>query len=101
MTSKLSVYFSFVRNAFLNMLAYRMRYYTGILTYFLYVSVHYFIWNAVYAGKGPDELINGFTFSEMITYISVGWVARSLYFSNIDEEIDTLVRSGQVSYLSS
>ena len=91
------VYATFIRIAFLGMLAYRMRYYTGILTYVLFVSVHYFIWKAIFFGHAPEETINGFTLQQMITYIAVGWIARSFYFSNIDEEIDELVRSGQVS----
>ena len=95
--SNFRVYATFIRIAFLAMLAYRMRYYTGILTYVLFVSVHYFIWKAIFYGHAPGESINGFTLPDMITYIAVGWIARSFYFSNIDEEIDELVRSGQVS----
>lgn len=79
------------------MLAYRLRYYTGILTYLLFVSVHYFIWTAVYASHPPGTVLNGFTLEEMITYVSVGWIARSLYFSSIDDEVNELVRSGQIS----
>ena len=96
MRSQLSVYSAFVRMAFLGMLAYRLRYYTGIITYILFVSVHYFIWKAIFHGLGPGEQINGFTLPEMITYVGVGWIARSFYFSNIDEEIDELVKSGQI-----
>jgi len=92
-----AVYKAFIRNAFLNMLAYRLRYFTGIITYLLFVSVHYFIWNAVYAGQPDGILIKGFTLPEMLTYVSVAWVARSLYFSNIDYEINELVRSGEIS----
>lgn len=91
------VYTSFIRNAFLAMLAYRLRYYTGIITYLLFVSVHYFIWRAVFADLPPDATIHGFTLAQMITYVAVGWIARSLYFSNIDEEVDDLVRTGQIS----
>ena len=90
------LYLAFGRNAFLTMLAYRLRYYMGILTYLLFVSVHYFIWQAVYAGKGPGAALNGFTLEEMVTYVAVGWIARSFYFSNIDEEVDDIVTSGQV-----
>jgi ABC-2 type transport system permease protein len=79
------------------MLAYRLRYFTGIVTYVLFVSVHYFIWKAVFHGLPAGARINGFTLPEMITYIGVGWIARSFYFSNIDEEIDELVRTGQIS----
>lgn len=96
MSGKLRVYNGFIRNSFMNMLAYRMRYYTGILTYLLFVSVHYFIWNATFAGKAPGETINGFTLPEMITYIVVGWVSRSLYFSDIDYDIDEIARTGQI-----
>lgn len=93
----LPVYGAFVRMSFLIMLSYRLRYATGILTYLLFVSVHYFIWQAVYASQPPGAVINGFTLEQMITYISVGWVARSLYFSNIDYEMDEIVRTGQIS----
>jgi ABC-2 type transport system permease protein len=90
-------YLSFVRTAFLGMLAYRLRYYTGILTYLFFVGVYYFIWQAVYTGHPADYQINGFTLNQMLTYIVIGWIARSSYFSNIDDDIDDLVRSGQIS----
>lgn len=93
----MSVYGTFVRNAFLAMLAYRLRYYTGIVTYLLFVSVHYFIWNAVYHGRPPGSTIHGFTLEQMVTYVSVAWIARSLYFSSVDEEINEIVRTGQIS----
>jgi len=92
-----SVYLAFIRNAFLTMLAYRLRYYTGILTYLLFVTVHYFIWQAVYASRPAGELIHGFTLEQMVTYVAIGWVARSFYFSNLDEELDELVTTGQIS----
>lgn len=90
-------YVANMRVAFLKLLAYRFRYFTGIITYLLFVSVQYFIWKAVFNDGDVNTLINGFTFPEMITYITVGWIARSLYFSDIDEEIAELVRTGQVS----
>ncbi|MBX7139063.1 MAG: ABC-2 family transporter protein [Oligoflexia bacterium] len=95
--SLISVYGSFIRNAFLKMLAYRARYYTGIATYLFFVAVYYFIWQAIFAGKPEGYRISGYTLPEMLTYVSVGWIARSFYFSNIDDEMDDLVRSGQIS----
>lgn len=92
----LSVYWSFIRNAFLTMLAYRMRYYTGILTYLLFVTVHYFIWHAVFSSQPLGARIHGFSFEEMVTYVSIGWLSRSFYFSDIDYEIDEVVRNGQI-----
>lgn len=90
-------YGAFIRNAFLGMLSYRLRYYTGIITYILFVSVQYFIWKAVYFDRAPGEMINGFTLAEMTTYVSVAWISRSFYFSNIDEEMDELVKTGAIS----
>jgi len=94
---RLPVYSAFVRNAFLNMLAYRMRYFTGIITYLLFVSVNYFVWRAVFSVDNPNQIIRGYTFAEMVTYVSIAWMARSLYFSNLDEVIDEIVKSGQIS----
>ena len=74
-----------------------MRYFTGIITYLLFVSVHYFIWKAVFAHSESGAQINGFTLGEMVTYISIAWISRSLYHSNIDYEIDQAVRSGEIS----
>ncbi len=96
----LRVYRTFVRTAFLNILAYRLRYYTGIITYTLFVAVHYYIWQAVFAAStASGGTIHGFTFPDMVTYLAVGWIARSCYFSTIDEDIDEMVRSGQVSLI--
>lgn len=93
----LAVYYNFLRVAFLKMLAYRLRYYTGIFTYTLYAAVQYFIWKAVYQNYPVGQTIHGYTLSEMVTYVTIAWICRSLYFSNIDDEIDDLVRSGQIS----
>lgn len=90
-------YIACIRLSFLKLIAYRMRYFTGIVTYFMFVSAHYYIWDAVYKGQAGGSTINGYTFSEIITYISVAWMARSVYFSDIDEEIAEMVRSGQIS----
>ena len=43
-------YAEFSRVGFVNILAFRLRYFTGIITYFLNVTVYYFIWSAVYNG---------------------------------------------------
>lgn len=93
----LSPYFACVRLSFLKLITYRMRYFTGIITYLMFVSVHYYIWQAVYRGKPEGTLINGFSFEQIITYVAIGWIARSLYFSDIDEEISEMVKTGQIS----
>ncbi len=91
------LYAAFARNSFLKMLAYRLRYYTGIFTYLMFVSVYYYIWSAIYANRPEGEVIKGFSLSEMTTYVVIGWIARSFYFSNIDSDIEDMVKSGEVS----
>jgi ABC-2 type transport system permease protein len=88
------VYAEFVRVAFVNTLAYRLRYYTGIVTYFIYVSVYYFIWKAIYEHSTEIE---GFDFSQILTYIAVGWIIRSFYFNNIDQEMAYQVIEGKLA----
>jgi len=87
-------YGEFVRVGFVNTLAYRLRYYTGIVTYFIYVSVYYFIWKAIFAHSARIE---GFDFSQILTYIAVGWVIRSFYFNNIDQDMAQHVMEGMLA----
>ena len=88
------IYAEFVRVGFVNTLAYRLRYYTGIVTYFIYVSVYYFIWKAIYENSAAIE---GFDFGHMLTYIAVGWIIRSFYFNNIDQDIAYAVTEGKLA----
>ncbi len=88
------LYWAFARVGFINTLAYRLRYYTGIVTYFIYVSVYYFIWKAIYA---HSTSIEGFDFSHLLTYIGVGWIIRSFYFNNIDQELAYQVVEGRLA----
>ena len=88
------VYAEFIRVGFVNTLAYRLRYYTGIVTYFIYVSIYYFIWKAIYE---HSAIIEGFDFSHILTYVAVGWIIRSFYYNNIDQEIAIQVMEGKLA----
>ncbi len=94
MTSSARIYLEFARVGFVNILAFRLRYYTGVITYFVNVTVHYFIWKALYAN---DPNYAGFAFHEMVTYVAVGWIIRSLYFNNIDQDMAQDVMEGKIS----
>jgi ABC-2 type transport system permease protein len=91
LTRSARVYGQFMRVGFLDTLAYRLRYYTGIVTYFIYVSVYYFIWKAIFQ---HSDRIAGFDFSQILTYIAVGWIIRSFYFNNIDQDLANQVTEG-------
>ena len=84
-------YAEFARMGFVDELAYRLRYYTGIFTYLIYVSIYYFIWRAIFAHSSHIE---GFDFGQILTYIAVGWIIRSFYFNNIDQDLANQVSEG-------
>lgn len=88
------IYAEFMRVGFVNTLAYRLRYYTGIVTYFIYVSIYYFIWKAIYE---HSTKIEGFDFKQLLTYVAVGWIIRSFYYNNIDQEIAVQVMEGKLA----
>ncbi|HEX9759827.1 MAG TPA: ABC-2 family transporter protein [Candidatus Acidoferrales bacterium] len=89
-----SPYAEFARVGFVNILAFRLRYYTGIFTYLINVTVYYFIWSAVY---GPGEQIAGYGLEQMITYVAVGWIMRSFYWNTIDQEMAYEVHEGKIA----
>jgi ABC-2 type transport system permease protein len=90
----LAPYAEFSRIGFVNILAFRLRYFTGIITYTLNVTVYYFIWSAVYH---PGQSIAGYNLPQMVTYISVGWIIRSFYINTIDQEMAYEVIEGKIA----
>ena len=92
--ARAAVLAEFARIGFQNMLAFRLRYWTGIVTYFINVSVYYFIWKAVFAAA-PDY--GGFDFAQMMTYVAVGWIIRSMYFNNVDVELAEDIMEGKIT----
>jgi len=91
-------YLQLMRLTFLKLMAYRMRYVTGIVTYGVFVGGQYAIWRAIYAARGPQNpLINGMTLHELTTYLAIGYIARSAYFTNTDSEIAARFQSGDVA----
>ncbi len=93
--SRLAPYLEFARVGFVNILAFRLRYYTGIITYLINVTVYYFIWRAVYGPAGGT--LAGYDLAQMVTYISVGWIIRSFYWNTIDQEMAYEVLEGKIA----
>jgi len=96
----LAPYAEFSRIGFVNILAFRLRYYTGILTYLINVTVYYFIWKAVYApamGHAAGASIGGFDLPQMLTYVAIGWIIRSLYWNTIDQDMAYEVIDGKIA----
>lgn len=78
----------------MKILAYRLRYFTGILSYFVNVSVYYFIWSAIY---GSSTNVAGYDLSQMTTYVAIGWIIRSFYFNNVDRDMAAEVSEGKIA----
>ena len=93
----LAPYLEFSRVGFVNILAFRLRYYTGILTYLINVTVYYFIWSAVYGPASAGQTIGGYNLTQMITYVAVGWIIRSFYWNTIDQEMAYEVIEGKIA----
>jgi ABC-2 type transport system permease protein len=94
MKPRFLIYFEFARVSFLKILAYRLRYFTGIVSYFINVSVYYFIWSAIY---GSSTNVAGYNLSQMTTYVAVGWIIRSFYFNNVDRDMAAEVLEGKIA----
>ena len=88
-----AAFLEFARIGFVNMLAFRLRYYTGIVTYFINVTIYYFIWQAVFRAS---PAFAGFDFAQMITYVALGWIIRSMYFNNVDVELSNDILEGKI-----
>jgi ABC-2 type transport system permease protein len=94
------LYFNCVRLAFLKFLAYRLRYYTGVVSYTIFVAGHYYLYSALFASRpetGAGALIGGLTLPEMINYVAVSWIGRSFYFNNIARELMSQVTEGNIA----
>ena len=99
MWDRLTPYLWLMRLTFLKLMAYRMRYVTGIATYGIFVGGQYAIWQAVFAAKGlaPEQELDGLTLPQLATYLAVGYMARAAYFTNTDHEIAARFQSGDVT----
>jgi ABC-2 type transport system permease protein len=95
----LRLYFSFIRLAFLKYLAYRLRYYTGVISYTIFVAGNYYLYTALFASRVAleNDRIGGLTLSEMVTYVALSWVGRSFYFNNIDRILSNQVQQGEIT----
>lgn len=94
--AQIGPYFEFTRIGFVNILAFRLRYFTGIVTYLINVTVYYFIWRAVYGAEAGAQ-IAGYDLGQMITYVAVGWIIRSFYWNTIDQEMAYQVLDGKIA----
>lgn len=92
--NELSKYLEYLRVSYQTFLAYRVRYYVGVLTYIVHVGVYFFLYQALFNNEGT---IQGYSLQQMVTYIAVGWLAKSFYLNYVDHELATEVRLGHLA----
>jgi len=101
--TRLIPYLECARIGFVNILAFRVRYFLGIFTYLINVTVYYFIWKAVYGISGTSGggtaggAIAGYGLPQMLTYVAVGWILRSFYWNTVDQEMSYEVLEGKIA----
>ncbi len=98
--ASVGLYFHFIRLAFLKFLAYRLRYYTGVVSYTIFVSGHYYLYTALFASRvadSGDATIGGLSLNEMITYVAISWIGRSFYFNNIARDLMRMITEGEIA----
>jgi ABC-2 type transport system permease protein len=86
--------YEFARISFITMLTHRLRYVIGVLNYFIYVSVNWYLWGAVFQHQ---DVIQTWTLEAMRTYVCVNWIARSIYFSNSDNLLAARINKGEIT----
>jgi len=77
-------------------LAYRIEFFTRMAGSLIELLVLWFVWVSVFAASGLD-VIGGFNFSTMLTYLAVASMIRPLIGSIMDFSIEEDVRSGRIS----
>jgi ABC-2 type transport system permease protein len=98
--ASVGLYASFARLAFLKFLAYRLRYYTGVLSYTIFVAGNYFLFTALYASlpaAAGTASIGGLTLEQMVAYVTLSWIGRSFYFNNIDRTLSHQIVQGEIA----
>jgi ABC-2 type transport system permease protein len=83
-------------------LAYRLRYYTGVVSYTIFVAGNYYLYTALFQSRPEADgavRLGGLTVEQMITYVCLSWIGRSFYFNNIDRTLSSQIRDGQISVL--
>jgi ABC-2 type transport system permease protein len=86
-------YWQFMRLGYITYLAYRFQVLASFVSYLLIIALNYFLWKAVYSGR---QVIAGFTMEQMMTYVVIGWSARTFFANRIDRMIGDAVRDGSI-----
>ncbi len=93
---KFKIYWPFAVSEIQGALSYRGRFYFFILARLFNIFITYFLWKAIFASSG-QEIINGFTFNNMVGYIFISYIAADLINSGASRYIGYEVVDGSIA----
>jgi len=92
---KLGPYLAVIENCFKKQLTYRFNLFVETFNPFFSLAIMWFVWKAVYASS-PTPVIGGYTFSTMITYVSIVSVMRMYTWLNTEYDVEHEVKTGSI-----
>jgi ABC-2 type transport system permease protein len=91
-------YYEYIKNSFKEYLAYRVDYIAGIIQTLLSLLIQIYLWQALLSQSGQVSTNMGIVnLKDMITYVLVSTLMSTLGRSNLIYDINTRVKSGQIS----
>lgn len=79
-----------------NVFAYRFDFFTNIIFAYITLFAFYFIWHSIYGFSGKD-IIEGYTFSQIITYFVLANVTMSILWNDVDDKVGRQIRKGKMT----
>lgn len=94
MFRELEKYFGFTSNAIKEMYAYKFRAMIWVLYDFVFLFVEYFLWKAIFEANGGN--MYDITLKQYIGYIVIGLLVAKITRCNIDFDISSEVKNGNI-----
>ena len=89
-------YLPFARNVFQRLISYKANAIIFMFGDFLMLSVTYYLWKAIY-GSTTENVLNGFTFEEMIIYLFISFLTSVMINVDISYDISREVKDGSIA----
>lgn len=90
-------YFNIFKAEFMSNIQYALNVALGCIGFLVFVVTFYYVWQHIYSN--PDELINGYSMTQMIWYLTITEIIyTSVKASKLCKEICKDVKSGNITY---